>query len=326
MQIKPNFSVILPNYNHAKYINLAINQIIEQENFLYELIIIDDCSTDKSYEIIKKKALLHKKVKVFKNKKNLGTIKTQNLGIKKAKGEYLYFAAADDFIIPNFFKNCLKMFKIYPDCGLVCGDAILINEQNDFLDIRPRLVPSLKVKSFTPEMSKLMFLKIDNFVLTGSALIKKKIVKKFNNLDQSLESFSDGFMTREIAMSHGFVYVPQMVSVWRYYKTSFSKSIALDITKFNKINDKYISKISSNGNFHSQYKKIAYDRLNFQQQLTHYNFMKSGNSLIKQFGKFKLFLRYKPITFYNLFYFSFFYFIKKYLYKKKYLSYLKNFN
>ena len=135
------------------------------------------------------------------------------------------------------------MFKICPDCGLVCGDAILINEENDFLDIRPRLIPSLKTRSFTPEMSKLMFLKIDNFILTGSALIKKKIVKKFNYLDESLESFSDGFMTREIAMSYGFVYVPQIVSVWRYYETSFSKSIALDILKFNKINKKYISKL-----------------------------------------------------------------------------------
>ena len=133
-------------------------------------------------------------------------------------------------------------------------------------------------------------------------------------------------MTREIAMSYGFVYVPQIVSVWRYYETSFSKSIALDILKFNKINKKYISKINSNENFHLQYKKIAYDRLNFQQKLTQYNFMKTDNSLIKQFEKFKLFFRYKPITFYNLFYFSFFYFIKKYLYKKRYLSFLKNFN
>ena len=69
MKLSESISVILPNYNHAKYINLAIDQIIEQEKFLCELIIIDDCSTDKSYEIIKKKALLHKKVKVFKNKK-----------------------------------------------------------------------------------------------------------------------------------------------------------------------------------------------------------------------------------------------------------------
>ena len=76
--------------------------------------------------------------------------------LKKPK-ENIYIFLADDFILPNFFKNCLKMFKICPDCGLVCGDIILINEENDFLDIRPRLIPSLKTRSFTPEMSKLMF-------------------------------------------------------------------------------------------------------------------------------------------------------------------------
>ena len=140
------------------------------------------------------------------------------------------------------------------------------------------------------------------------------------------EFFSDGFMTREIAMSYGFVYVPQIVSVWRYYETSFSKSIALDILKFNKINKKYISKINSNENFHLQYKKIAYDRLNFQQKLTQYNFMKTDNSLIKQFEKFKLFFIYKPITFYNLFYFSFFILSKNIYIKKDISLFKKNFN
>ena len=68
-----------------------------------------------------------------------------------------------------------------------------------------------------------------------------------------MNAFADGFMTREISMSYGFVYIPEMVSVWRYYETSFSKSLALNENKYNKINRLYIKKIETNQSFTGEY-------------------------------------------------------------------------
>ena len=86
-----------------------------------------------------------------------------------------------------------------------------------------------------------MFNKIDNFILTGSGIIRKDLVNNYHNLDETLNAFSDGFMTREIAMSHGFIYIAETVSVWRFYDDSFSKSLILNATKFNKIKKIYLN-------------------------------------------------------------------------------------
>ena len=111
-------SVILPNYHHSDYIKIALKELLKQIKYIYEIIIIDDSSTDESVKTIKKFVKFNKKIKFFRNNSNLGCIKTQNKAISLAKGKFLYFAAADDFILPDFFKM-FKSLHMYPKCGLM---------------------------------------------------------------------------------------------------------------------------------------------------------------------------------------------------------------
>ena len=316
-------SVILPNYNHSDYIKIALKELLKQIKYIYEIIIIDDYSTDESVKTIKKFVKFNKKIKFFKNNSNLGCIKTQNKAISIAKGRFLYFAAADDFILPNFFQKCVKALHLYPECGLICGDAILINSENKFLDIRPRMIPSKKTKFFSPEESKKLYLNLDNFILTGSSIIKRELVNKFKKLDPKLNAFADGFMTREISMAFGFVYIPKMVSVWRYYETSFSKSLALDEKKYTEINILYKNKIRESKNFTKQYLKKISSRIIFQRKLTYLNSNKFSKNLSFNFiaGILKIyfFLKLNPV--------NFFYFIPSiYLYLTKKIDYVKQYN
>ena len=76
----------------------------------------------------------------------------------------------------------LQGFNLHPYCGLICGDAVMINTKNDFLDIRPRLMPSKKIKYFSSEETKKLYLNIDNFILTGSSLLKKTLLISSKNL------------------------------------------------------------------------------------------------------------------------------------------------
>lgn len=324
-----SISVILPNFNHAKFLTLAIDKLLEQEKYIYELIIIDDCSNDISREIINKYAKLYPIIKTIFNKKNIGVVKTQNLGIRLAKGKFLYFAAADDFILPKFFELALSKFSINPACGIVCGDAVLINKKNEFLDIRPRMSPSLKFKYFNPIETKSLFNKIDNFILTGSGIIRKDLVNHYHNLDETLNAFSDGFMTREIAMSHGFIYIAETVSVWRFYDDSFSKSLTLNATKFNKFKKIYLNKILNNKNFDVSFFYKSSKRLNFQQKLTELHFKNLNAHFLKKIYliiyRFFIFIKLRPISFANAITSIFFYLIKKYFYKKKYVTYKNKF-
>lgn len=89
-------SIIVPVYNAEKFIDDTIKSILQQTYNNYELILVNDCSKDKTLEILKEYSKKDKRIKVIENKKNLGVALTRNNGIKEAKGEYICFIDADD--------------------------------------------------------------------------------------------------------------------------------------------------------------------------------------------------------------------------------------
>lgn len=95
-------SIIVPAYNAAKHIKQCINSLLKQTfNETYEILIIDDKSTDNTLALLKKFEKNNQKIKVLKNEKNLGVDKTRFRGIVEAKGTYLMFVDADDWISSN---------------------------------------------------------------------------------------------------------------------------------------------------------------------------------------------------------------------------------
>lgn len=91
-------SIITPVFNTAEYIEECIQSVLEQTYDHIELIVVDDCSTDQSYEILKKFANEQKSIKVFQTKQNQGTGAARNLGLEKATGDFIYFLDSDDVL------------------------------------------------------------------------------------------------------------------------------------------------------------------------------------------------------------------------------------
>lgn len=100
-QIK--FSIIIPVYNNLKYIEKCIQSIIKQENsfYTYEILIIDDCSTDETFKLLKKLSSTFKKIKLFQTSVNSGPGAARNIGIKNSTGEWLLFLDSDDSLAHN---------------------------------------------------------------------------------------------------------------------------------------------------------------------------------------------------------------------------------
>lgn len=103
-------SIIIPSYNSQKYIAKCLESILNQTYKNLEIIIIDDCSTDKSLEKIK---IFQEddRIILLKNQINLGQSAARNTGIKKAKGKYISFIDADDFVDVDFYEKLLKKAK-----------------------------------------------------------------------------------------------------------------------------------------------------------------------------------------------------------------------
>ena len=104
----PLFSVIIPVFNTEKYLKKCIKSVLTQKHSQTEIIIVEDCSTDKSLKICnsyKKNSL----VKIIRNKKNLGVAKSRNNGIFAARGKYLLFLDSDDWLYPNSLSDLEKI-------------------------------------------------------------------------------------------------------------------------------------------------------------------------------------------------------------------------
>src|SRR6185437_7349276 len=107
-------SVVLPNYNHGQYIKRAIGALFAQDFPPYEVIVVDDASTDDSLAIIHDIALTHPNIRIIKNEWNEGLVLAQRRGRATATGKYIYLAAADDWIMPGFFSFAVEMLEAWP--------------------------------------------------------------------------------------------------------------------------------------------------------------------------------------------------------------------
>lgn len=114
-------SVIMPVYNGQKYLNDAIDSVLCQTFKDFELLIIDDGSTDSSVEIIQ--SIKDSRIRLLKNEKNQGIAFTRNVGLKEAKGEFLAWMDCDDLIEPNRFEIQIDYLRENLKIG-ICGTAL----------------------------------------------------------------------------------------------------------------------------------------------------------------------------------------------------------
>lgn len=122
----PKVSVIIPTYNCAKYLLIAVNSVLNQTFHDFEIIIVDDGSTDNTKEILKNYIKEYQnKIRYFYQENN-GPGAARNKGIKEAKGEYVAFLDSDDKLVENSLLLRKNFLDSYPEIGLVFTDYFVI--------------------------------------------------------------------------------------------------------------------------------------------------------------------------------------------------------
>ena len=135
--LKPKVSVCMPNYNCSRYLPEAIESVLRQSYENFEFIIIDDCSTDNSLEIIKRYAAKDDRIIVRANSVNIGQAKNLNLCLKHARGDYVKFVFSDDLLSSDdALKKMVKILDINNDITLVASSRYLINEFSTVVGIQ----------------------------------------------------------------------------------------------------------------------------------------------------------------------------------------------
>lgn len=125
---KPYFSIVMPVYNGEKYVGRMIDSIRKQSYMDWELIAIDDCSTDGSVELIEEMAAEDGRIRLLSMERNDGVSAARNRGIEEADGRYLWFADADDSVDPDLLQKVKESLDVNPAKLVIFG---LVEEYYD---------------------------------------------------------------------------------------------------------------------------------------------------------------------------------------------------
>lgn len=151
----PLITIVVPSYNHSVYIEECLESLLVQEYKNIELIIIDDASTDDTWDKIqtyksKLEAVMLNSV-FIKKVKNGGLVDSLNMALSQAKGEFFFAVASDDSIEPFTISQLAQHLMANPDVGLVVGDMNLMNDASERvgMDEKLNVVPYEEAKNKT---------------------------------------------------------------------------------------------------------------------------------------------------------------------------------
>lgn len=122
-------SVLIPTYNYARFLDEAIQSVFGQSYQNFELIIVDNNSTDNTTEIVSK-YLNDPRVSFYKNKKNLGLVGNWNKCLEYAKGTYIKFLLADDKFAPTVLEEMVSVMRRYPNVVLVTSNSEMFGSRS----------------------------------------------------------------------------------------------------------------------------------------------------------------------------------------------------
>lgn len=204
-------TVYIVNHNYGRYILKSINSVLQQSYKNFELIIIDDFSSDNSKDIIDK-FNNHKKIRIIYNKKKFGLIKSANISIKASKGEYILRLDADDFLHKNALQILLNEITKKRDIALVYSDYYSVNEKNTVLSLN---------KQFYTGSKKRLNQKVPH---GACSLIRKNILFDVGLYDESLDR-QDGYeIWYKISNLYKIVHVDLPLFFYRQHSLSLSKN------------------------------------------------------------------------------------------------------
>ena len=212
----PLITIIIPTYNRAGLIGFAIESVLAQTYSNWELLVIDDASTDGTETVVKKYAEKDVRIRYIKNSTNLGILKTRNRGLHESSGEYIAMLDSDDtWIDHEKLARQIEVFQKNPKLGIVGTWITFINTAG-----KP-----IKNISFAQTDDKIRtFFLYYNPITQSSVLFLKQAAIEAGGYDETLVTMEDHDLWLNIGTKYEIGILPIYATGYRIHSGSITKS------------------------------------------------------------------------------------------------------
>lgn len=216
----PKISILMNCYNGEQFLRQAIDSIFAQTFDDWEIIFVDNCSTDKSAEIAKSYG---DKLRYHKTDKNIPLYAARNFGLKFIKGDYLAFLDVDDWWLPEKLEKQMAVFDEKPDCWL--AHSAVYFKLHDQEKLVSKINGHGKTTTFNYSL-KNYIVNIQSAMVRYSALPES--LKKFNS---NLSIAGDYCFFMKLLADRPAAYIPECLSVTRFHEQNLSKTLQANVSK-----------------------------------------------------------------------------------------------
>ncbi len=203
-------SIIIPTYNRANLLKQAIQSVLDQSFSDFELLILDDASTDNTEEIVK--SFIDVRIRYTRHLSNIGITKNRNYGLSKSIGEYIAMLDSDDlWISNNKLKKQVEFLDSNIDFGIVGTYSKILGQNN-----KPFLIGK------DDAWMRRLFL-IKNQIFQSSVLFRKNAVNELGFYDEALPIWEDYELWLRIGTKYKFANIPEFLTGYRIHEKNITK-------------------------------------------------------------------------------------------------------
>jgi glycosyltransferase involved in cell wall biosynthesis len=234
---KPSISVILPNYNHGKWLRRSVSALIAQAASSMEIVLIDDGSTDDSLEVIADLRRHNDCIRLIRHDVNRGPYAAVRSGLAAARGEFLLLAAADDFILPGLLARGETALRAHPEAAFFCSEVALVDRAGRVVGYRPVVPPRTGSGFVSPAEMRREIRRTDNWFVGPSVIYRRRLLAEIGYFDEALGTLCDGLAARLLGFRHGFYFAAEVLAVWMVDPASLSAQTSLSVGEGRRVLD-----------------------------------------------------------------------------------------
>jgi glycosyltransferase involved in cell wall biosynthesis len=222
MDRMPKVSVLMPSFNYARYLPVAIESVLSQSYADLELIITDDCSTDESREIVEHWRRLDRRIVPVLHDVNRGLARARNSGLAISSGEFVALCDADDVWQPEKLKTQMECFRTHPQLGLVHSDSAIID--GDGKQTGQRFSSLLHRKGQITSGNLFEELCERNFLCVPTVILRREAIDYAGGFEENLRSLEDWVCWTKVSRKYSFHYVGEALVQYRIHGAGLSSN------------------------------------------------------------------------------------------------------